>query len=287
MSSISLLGTAFTPLKIDSIDPIVGDRPFAFLLALSFNQVNSIGTNKKNFEALSINVGLYGTDVGYKFQSFAHKYIVKGRPEDPFGWNTQISQPGKFTMLVNYERMKLFSITKKNATRFNIDGFGNLGGSLGYYDRLYTNVYMRIGWFDRLNLPSWAYFGHSLGTASRNSTAVPVTPQQNLKCQRWEFFGFGKVGYNYFFRNSSLVGQKYVHDDIYVLDKDWVNDNVIDFDFGAALGFKWIKNPEGDANERWVRLVYKNTIRSPEFDSGIFPERWHYFGSVGIQYQFN
>src|SRR5688572_19657695 len=38
MSSISVIGTAFTPRIIDSIHPIIGDRPFAFVLGLSTSQ---------------------------------------------------------------------------------------------------------------------------------------------------------------------------------------------------------------------------------------------------------
>ena len=113
MSSVSVIGTAFTPRIIDSASPVVGDRPFVFVLGLSTGQVNKIGTypvHKARFEAFTLNYALLGTNLGYSFQGFAHKYIVPGRPVDPKGWNTQLGRGGKITFLFNYEKMNMLFV---------------------------------------------------------------------------------------------------------------------------------------------------------------------------------
>lgn len=291
MSSLSLLGTAFTPRIIDSVSPIIGDRPFAFLLATSFNNINRIGDkfgHGSNYEAITFNVGLIGTDIGYDFQSFAHINIVKGRPADPIGWNTQISKGGKFTLLLNYERIKFFSLFPSKTQGWGIDGSINLGGSFGYYDRAYLVTYIRLGYLNQFNMPNWAFFGNALATASKNSTPInPDTSLSNLNKKRkyegCELFGFARMTNNFMFRNSLLVGQRYVNDDIYTLKNNWTNIFFYDIDFGIAFGLYWIKNPNEDAKHKFLRVIYKNTIRSPEFDSGIFARRSHYFGSIGFQ----
>lgn len=292
MSSISIMGTAFTPRIIDSINPIIGDRPFAFLLGASLNQVSRIGDkfgHGSSYEALTLNIGLIGTDVGYDFQSFAHTHIVRGRPADPVGWNTQISRGGKFTLLVNYERMLFFSLNASKLNGWGVDGSVNIGGSLGYYDRIYLGAYLRFGWINQLNMPNWAFFGNCLASANKNSVPVELSesapkPGRKRRYEGMELFGFTRFTNNLMFRNSLLVGQRYVKDDIYTLESGWANMYVFDFEFGVACGVYWIKNPDDDAKHKFVRILYKNTMRSPEFDSGIFPRRYHYFGSIGLQF---
>src|SRR5690606_27668649 len=97
-SSFSVAGTAFTPLKIDSINPIVGDRPFSFLFYIStsgtFVKSKDIGVHGRSidiYKTFRINYGMLGTRLGYEFQSLAHRSIVVGRPKDPKGWSHQIS----------------------------------------------------------------------------------------------------------------------------------------------------------------------------------------------------
>lgn len=292
MSSTSIFATAFSPKVIDSKNPIIGDRPFAFLLGISFNQISRVGDkfgNGSNYEALTINVGLIGTNIGYDFQSFAHTYLVTGRPIEPIGWNNQISKGGKFTLLFNYERLKFFSLIPVDVSGWGIDGSLNLGGSLGYYDRAYFATYLRFGWINQNNMPNWAFFGNCLATADMNSIQ-PVIDESTLKLNQKrkyngiEIFGFAKFTNNLMFRNSLLVGQKFVHNDIYTLKGSWTNTYIFDFDFGVALGIYWIKNPNDDVKYNFIKILYKNTVRSAEFDSGIFPKRYHYFGSVGLQF---
>lgn len=285
MSTVSLLGTAFTPRIIDSINPIIGDRPFAFLLAISTSQVNQLGSKSghgSSYESFTINYGILGTNVGYEFQSFAHKNIVKGRPTDPRGWNTQISKGGKLTILFNYEKLKCYSTIKKitQPSALGIDGFANFGGSVGYYDRLYTGMYARFGWIDPLNLPAWAFWGNGLSTASRNT----ANGTQSLTKKHFEGFIFSRATVNIVARNSLLVGQRFNSSAEYTLDPSWIIYDVLDFDFGLALGYHWMKDADGNAKSRYIRCMYKNTMRSPEFNSKIFPERWHYFGSIGLQF---
>ena len=163
-ASFGLGGTAFTPLKIDSMNPIVGDRPFAFLFYAStsagfvktkeFHRHGETVT-RKIYNTYTMNVGLFGTNLGYQFQGFAHKYIIKGRPEDPFGWNTQISQGGSPTLLLQYNRFRpLFSVGDalfNDGDKSLLDLGWNFGGSVGYYDRVFNDLYLRLGFINKSN----------------------------------------------------------------------------------------------------------------------------------------
>ncbi|WP_129022053.1 lipid A-modifier LpxR family protein [Edaphocola flava] len=291
MSSVSIIGTAFTPREIDRTEPVVGDRPFAFLFAVSFNQMYSIGCPKdhgwRDYEALTINVGMLGTNLGYDFQSFIHTYIVPGRPADPKGWNTQISKGGKFTMLVNYEHMKFFSIKTPEGYRWGCDGGFNVGGSFGYYDRLYGGTYFRLGWLNTRHVPGWYTMGaNSLSNGNKkadNCKDINESKFDSAKKRTYcgkEIFAFGRLTYTRMFRNSMLVGQRFIHDDIYTLEPEWVKKDLVDIEYGLGVGFYWLKK----GNAKSIKILYKNTIRTPEFNSGIFAERKHYFGSVALQF---
>ncbi len=286
-SSVSIMGTAFTPRDIDSLNPIVGDRPFSFLFAMSLNQINEIGEEKndrKKFESITLNIGVLGTDIGYKFQSFAHTHIIPGRAKDPIGWNTQISKGGRLTMLLNYERLNTYKIikSKTKSVGFGWDGYYNIGASAGYYDRVYTGLYTRIGWLNDENLSDWAFFGNAISTASMLKAKRGINDGKcKFECK--ELFIFASATYNRMIRNAMLVGQTNNSNTEYVLNYDWVNPNLFEYSFGAALGIYWRRNKNPEFGKGLLRLLYKVNLRSPEFDSKILPERWHYYGTLGIQ----
>lgn len=271
-SGISLFGTAFTPLIIDNEDPIIGDRPFAFLLGTSFSQL-FILPKQNQYEVLTLNFGLFGTNIGYNFQSFAHKNLIQGRPTDPKGWNTQISKGGRFTMLGSYERIFVFGAKPKIQSGYGLDGNVTLGGSLGYYNRLFSSFYLRFGFLNGASGLNWSRFGKQLSSAN-------FKDKNNCSTDFVEFFGFINLTYSYMGRNSFLEGQLWNSSYEYVLEKNWIINNIIEFDFGIGVGFNWSKN----GKDKFINILYKNTIRSPEFDSEIFDKRSHYFGALGIQF---
>lgn len=288
MSAITVMGTAFTPRIIDSINPIVGDRPFSFLLALSTTQVNRIGIPALvggRYEAFTLNYALLGTTLGYSFQGFAHKHIVKGRPTDPKGWNTQIGRGVRPTFLFNYEKMVTTLIARTSTatpSSFGMDGFWNFGGSFGYYERVYSGLGFRFGHINPANVSSWAFWGSSISSGNRN--VIPNTTPTSKKS--FELFGFSRATVNLMARNALLRGLRFGRSaGEYTLDPSWINVAVLDWEFGLAFGWYKLHEPKnGLARERYFRILYKNTVRSPEFNSRIFAPRWHYFGSAGIQF---
>lgn len=342
-SSFSLGGTAFTPLCLDSIDPIVGDRPFSFLLYVSTSSTyskqksvtkrctNQDKTNKviETYHTFNINYGLFGTKLGYEFQSFAHKYLVRGRPEDPKGWNNRISKGGAPTILIEYNRFRpLFGIDvfkKKNLEDRSLFDVGwNFGGSVGYYDRINTGLYARLGYLKKSNQAKWNGMWSALSSASyqtllknKNMTDSTSTTnsktdtidndsiankntepevkdsshtveQEKPKCPKFknfianvpEIFLFGRAGTTLMLRNSMLVGQRFFGNNEYVLDSTWPNTFLLEFEWGAAFNFECKR--KGDTGISSWAIVLRTMYRSPEFDSRIFPTRWHYFGSAGI-----
>ncbi len=273
-SSITLGGTAFTPRIIDEEDPVIGDRPFAFLLYLSTVSVfknNKAGTGKQDaYHSFKINYGLYGTNIGYAVQSFLHKYVIKGRPTDPKGWKHQISDGGAPALLLEYER---FQSLTKNARWFDLAWSG--GASVGYYDRIFTSAFFRAGKILPKNQAKWHWaFGATSSAQYENLMYAPKNKQNNFEC-----FLYGKVTPTLMFRNASLVGQGFVHSD-YTIDAGWAYVAGSDFEWGLMLGSAYTKK---NKLKRWA-IMLRQVIRTPEFNSGIYPKRWHYFGSAAFQF---
>lgn len=284
-SSFAIGGTAFTPRIIDSINPIVGDRPFAFLFYVSTsatyvrnktferrNKTKTIGI----YHTYTINYGMFGTNLGYEFQSFAHKHIVKGRPTDPKGWNTQIGKGGSPTMLLEYNRFRplvSFPAAKllNNSDRSLIDLGWNFGGSVGYYDRIFNSLYARIGLLKRDNQAKWN------GCFSQLNNAAYEKIRSDRFWDKVEIFGYGKFTSTFMLRNAMLVGQRWNSGE-YRLNPDWTKTGIFEFEWGAIMSFEYLHKGEPRS---WA-ILFRQFMRSPEFNSKIFPVRTHYFGSLGV-----
>lgn len=286
-TSVSLGGTAFTPRIIDSVNPIIGDRPFAFLLYLStssmFRKDKDVIRLNGNTETIpiyhtfNINFGFFGTKLGYEFQSFAHKNIVQGRPTDPKGWDTQISKGGQPTMLLDYSRFRplpLLRIPMHNNERSLFDIGWNFGGSIGYYDRITSGLYGRLGNLKRDHQAKWNTSWASLNTANFQHTILA-----NQKRNSFEYFIYGKITTTLMLRNSMLLGQRFFSSQ-YTLNPEWVKTGLIEYEWG--LVFAWDHVRTNQQTPRTWALQFRTVCRSPEFNSKIFPERWHYFGGIGL-----
>jgi hypothetical protein len=285
-SSFALSGTAFTPRIIDSSTPIVGDRPFAFLLFVSTSTTFKFQKLRNDkavdvYHSLTINYGVFGTDIGYKFQGWAHKHLVQGRPTDPKGWNTQISKGGAPAMLVEYNRFRElfpsgeFSLTKRKA--FDIGW--NAGGSIGYYDRLFTGLYARLGWLREKNLARW-----NGGFSAMNSGSFQVQGTGDVVGKVKKFFRlfepfvYGRANGTLMLRNAMLVGQGFGNS-VYTLKPGWATVPLFEYEWGVVVAVEWVNR---NGKPKTGAVQYRAVHRSPEFDSGLFPTRWHYFGSLGL-----
>lgn len=296
-SSIALGGTAFTPRIIDSTAPIIGDRPFSFLLYISTSatmvnqkEITRNGNRKtvEIYNSFMLNYGVFGTNIGYAVQSFVHKNIVKGRPTDPKGWNNQISKGGSPALLFEYNRFRrlvsLPSYEQQSIDDRSVFDLGwNLGASVGYYDRLYTGLYARLGHLRNRNQARWNGGWSSLTGASYLMLNPGVQKKFSKFLRIMEAFGYAKANTTLMFRNAMLVGQGFKHSD-YTLKPEWTNIGLFEFEWGGVLAFEYTKKNQSGP-KTWA-IQFRQVYRSPEFDSGMFPERWHYFGSVGLMFPF-
>lgn len=291
-TSVALGGTAFTPRIIDSSAPIVGDRPFAFLLYVSTSSTlkNQKKTKKGKlievYNSFTINYGVFGTNIGYRFQSFAHKNIVKGRPTDPKGWNNQISKGGAPALLFDYNRFQpLLSFPKRANTTIDdrsvFDLGWNLGASVGYYDRAYSGFYARLGHLRNRNQARWNGGFSSLASGSYEMANPGEEKRKNKFMQVFEGFMYGRANGTLMFRNAMLVGQGFKHSD-YTLKPEWTNVGLYEFEWGFVIAFEYFK--KGKTGPKTWAFQGRSIYRSPEFNSKLFPERWHYFGSVGLMF---
>ncbi len=280
-SSVSLAGTAFTPRIIDSAKPIIGDRPFSFLLYISASTtLQNVQYRVPRFHTLTINYGIFGTNIGYAFQSYAHKQLIIGRPTDPKGWNTQISKGGAPALLIDYNRFQpLAEFPRRRGIAEERGWFDlgwNSGASIGYYHRLYTGLYMRIGLLKKDNLSRWNMGWSSLGGASYMKENAPTGKKVTRSL---ETFLYTRVNFTGMFRNAMLVGQ-WIKDSEYTMPYSWTKKFLAEWEWGYV--FAWEKQKSRDRGPRTRAFFFRFVYRSPEFDSGIFPKRSHYFGSAGI-----
>ncbi|HYG52461.1 MAG TPA: lipid A-modifier LpxR family protein [Flavobacteriales bacterium] len=287
-SSIAICGTGFTPRAIDSLLPVVGDRPFAFVLYLSTSQVfrkdkliSKFRSDETQtlpiYHTFTINYGVFGTNLGYEFQTYAHAHLIKGRPE-PYGWVNQISKGGSPTLLIAYNKFRpvpwFSDRTYIDSKHHSVVDMGwNFGGSTGYYDRMYTGLYARLGYLLPDNIARWNGGWNALNSANLQEEKFEE------KKKVMECFIYGRITGSFMFRNSMLVGQRFVPS-IYTMQPEWTKTGLLEYEWGLTFNFE---NKRGTENAfRSTSLTLRSVYRSAEFDSHLFPERWHYFGGLSL-----
>ncbi len=279
-SSFGILGSAFTPDSLSSIPPRIGDRPYAFLLGFTTRSVFLSLSEKQRyrFYSMGINYGWFGSYVGREAQTWIHTHIVDS--PIPRGWNNQIGQGGAFTLLLDYNYFQSFRKNLKKpgdnlTSQCNADGAWQLGGSVGYYNRIYGSVGGRIGLIDYEDVYNWFNSFNSLSTAAFQQDENP----SELSNARTELFLFGQVNGQFMIRNSMLEGTLF-GSDVYVLDRAWIRPFTFELVQGIGFSRKWYSAKRNRIKS--FSFQFRNVQRSPEFSSGILPPRWHYYGSLAF-----
>jgi hypothetical protein len=182
-------------------------------------------------------------------------------------------------MLVEYNRFRpLLSIaadkTEQPPVKRIFDLGWNFGGSVGYYERIFTGLYARIGLLKAYNQARWNGGWSSLTGASYQK--IKAKKERNIKP---EVFLYGRFNTTLMFRNSMLMGQRFVKSQ-YTLEPSWAKTFLYEYEWGIVAALE--RQRKGERSPRTWAVVFRTMYRSPEFDSGIYPVRWHYFGSVGL-----
>ncbi len=155
ISSIGLMATGFTPENLAETNPVIGDRPYAFLIGINtsstFHKVDK--NNRFQLNTIRTVYGLMGTDIGRRVQTAIHEWDFITRPI-PLGWGNQIGDGGSFTGLIDISTIKSlrkcinpFEISPNNC-KIRWDGVLEYGASLGFYNRAYVGTGGRIGFID-------------------------------------------------------------------------------------------------------------------------------------------
>jgi hypothetical protein len=89
-----LSGTAFTPESLRAVGPVVGDRPYAFLLAWTVSRSTPVGADAGHAFTSDFTFGTIGSRLGRNVQRFIHhtsrSMSGDSTPYDPKGWSNQI-----------------------------------------------------------------------------------------------------------------------------------------------------------------------------------------------------
>lgn len=107
--SLHLGVKVYTPDDLANPDPIYDDRPYASLVYWS-NRINRIATDRQSGLATELTLGILGLSLPGEIQRLTHKFQREisdsDTPEEPRGWDNQISDGGELTFRyrVEYKR---------------------------------------------------------------------------------------------------------------------------------------------------------------------------------------
>jgi lipid A 3-O-deacylase len=267
--SLEIYCGGFTPLWIDSVSIVRGDRPFANIVGIShartFATLDSEPIKQQYAISSRFSIGILGTDVARVAQSYIHEnhWLGSTRPV-PLGWHNQISNGGELTALYSVILYKpIVQIVSKERPKLKFAELTLRGETnAGYYVNGLLGINARIGYF---KLPYW--IGHS------NATTFVSAAGENKEdkapfIQGFLFFDFGKRAVLY---NAMLEGQLLASS--YTMQRNQLQRLINETAIGATLSI-WKFN-----------LSYAVVKRTREFNTPF--ARSHQWGNASLSFLWN
>jgi len=187
---LTLSFTAFTPDSLNTPNPIVGDRPYAFLAAGSIYKTAPSHDNKSVWKS-EFTLGWLGLDWGETVQTKIHVWRRKKtnseRPYDPEGWSNQIGKAGIPLPIVRYgaayQYLPLDLSLRHEKLRFQ-SSVGS-GAHIGYYSEINTLTTFRFG---LIKSPFWQFDGSPLSGVNKGSGDPSISRSKNGMKPSFEIF---------------------------------------------------------------------------------------------------
>lgn len=297
-NSMGIANATFTPEylgnnKIDSLNYMLNDRPFAGINYLSTVLTYGNDDTGNSFSTFGFNLGIIGTDFSQSMQSYIHRkhWFGSTRPI-PVGWANQISETKPVPTFLLYMRNNKLLLGKLSSEDDkNNKGYFQLSqmyeGKFGYYVGASYGLNMRLGLLDKKN---WANDFFPLGESSgiipvensANSTSegkVPAVslPVRNTRRASDEIFFLGGIKPNVWLYNAFLMGQ-FNDDDFHTLSWKQMKKVTVDFNIGIG-GQKRVCGNEA------ISAAVTFSVRSPEFKTSDDKfTRWHKWAGIQIYY---
>ncbi|RZM25278.1 MAG: DUF2219 family protein [Pedobacter sp.] len=269
--SISINGTAFTPLDLRSPNPILGDRPYAFLLTLSTKK-SFLDEEKDQIFTSELNIGVLGTKIGQWVQTKIHENLIRDTANTPIpkGWDNQISKGGEPTFLyaLSYEKL-VCGFNNKNRSLFELK-YG-LGATAGYYTGVSASLSTRLGLLDNRN---WFRNYSQL----QNHNGLYGTPSKYSGKARTEAFLFGMIKPVYNVYNELLTGG--FSNQGYRLRDEQTRHLRLEWNLGFGVTI-----PTCEANNSSLAISWMlNAGRTSELNTPY--RRAHQWGTINLAYNF-
>jgi len=264
--TLLVFGTAFTPDRLNTADPVLDDRPYGSLVGVSVRRLSVEGHLFDQAWSSELSVAMLGLPVARNLQTWIHRRLRassgKETPYDPLGWHNQISDGGEPTALyrVAYERRLLGNPSgPDNRKHFQITG--GASGSVGYYTNVNALTNARLGWFT-------SDFWEFTPGAMNNVATQNLGTGKRRPTPQWELFVFAGARPRFNIYNALLQGQ--FRESVHTVG---IKHGTLEWDLGVAAFIPALR-----LQLSWNALAG----RTSEFNGG--PPRTHTWGSVVATY---
>jgi len=236
--SLSLTQNMYTPLKLNKSEVLVGDRPFAAYLTLSFQRI-SISAETKRRLYTGFTIGVIGPGaMGNLAQDMIHD-------ETPTGWQYQV----KNDMIANYAVRFEQGIFSHKGIELAVVGAAQAGT---LYNNLSAGIFMQVGNFN-----------------DRYSSVFQTTNPQKPFKNRVRYYFSLDLSNKLIIYDATLQGGMFNKESIYVIAPDDVNRYVFTGTAGFGIGFgkysleagQVYLTPEFDGGRKHMWFRIKNIIR--------------------------
>lgn len=266
-NTFSISGTAFTPDDLREKNIIKNDRPYAFLLSLGVSQkyLSGLGTGGKS-KSYSLNVGIFGTNIGKIVQTAIHRSMNENNTKDPYnpeGWANQINNKKYIPVFMyKYKGDELIF-----ASSF-FESYTTTELMIGYYTGIGYGIGGRIGIIDNSN---WS---RSNNMDNVNKTMLFPSIENRKRYELYiNFLLKGNlIPYNYALNGGILVKSPYTL-------KMFSESNPFLLDGFVGIGTSFYVSNKTYFNLEWKPIIFK----SPEM-WGNKISRMHVWGLASLTF---
>lgn len=214
--------TLFTPMDLDSSQPVLNQHPYASLFFINNTRMVIVPEEYLTYQS-TFSVGLLGLSLGGEVQKTIHKILGA---ETPRGWGNQISAGGEPTFKYSISRSKNTLFDSTTARKLEIKT--STEANIGYSTDIGASVSLRWG---KIETPWWSFNPHNAEYISLGSPVVAASHQNQTESYLW-------LGASVKYRLYNAILQGQFRDSEVSFDRDELNPVIVELWLGYTHEFE-------------------------------------------------
>ena len=213
--------TLFTPMDLESSQPVFNQHPYASLFFINNTRMVIVPEDYLTYQS-TFTIGVLGLRLGGELQKTIHKILDVDAPR---GWKNQVSAGGEPTFKYSVSRSKNTAIESTATGKLEIKT--STEANIGYSTDIGASVSLRWG---QIETPWWSFNPHNAEYISLGSPVVGNSQKNQTESYLW-------LGASVKYRLYNAILQGQFRDSEVSFDRDELNHIIVELWLGYTHEF--------------------------------------------------